>query len=176
MADSISNLSDLFLDMLKDIYYAEKKIYKSLPKLEKAVGKDSPLASAFKKHFHETEGQIERLEKVFEILGEKPKAKTCTAIDGILAEADDLIQDVENNATLEAGLLAGAQAVEHYEMARYGTLVEWAHTLGHDDAADLLEETLNQEKKTDQLLNDMALRDINQRAYDSQKESGEKAA
>ena len=166
---TVTNLSELFVDMLKDIYYAEKKILKALPKMEKAVGKDSKLATAFNKHFHETEGQVQRLEQVFELIGEKPKGKTCAAIEGLTEEAEELMKEVDCQATLEAGLLAGAQAVEHYEIARYGTLIEWAKMLGYKEAVKLLEETLNQEKKTDQSLNDMAVREINQRALDAQK-------
>ena len=164
---TIKNLNDLFVDMLKDIYYAEKKILKALPKMEKAVGKDSKLAIAFNKHFHETEGQVERLEQVFELIGEKPKGKTCDAIEGLTEEAEELMKNVDCIATMQAGLLAGAQAVEHYEMARYGTLVTWAKLLGHNDAAKLLQETLDQEKSTDKALNDMAVREINQSALDA---------
>ncbi len=165
---SVTTLNDLFVDMLKDIYYAEKKILKALPKMAKAIDKDFQLAAAFEKHREETEGQVQRLEQVFEIVGEKPKAKKCEAMEGLAKEADELIDEVDCEATLEAGLLAGAQAVEHYEMARYGTLIEWAKVLGHQDAADLLEETLEQEKNTDQLLNKMAVSMINKRAAQAQ--------
>ncbi len=170
---AVKNLSDLFLEMLKDIYYAEKKILKALPKMAKAVGKDTDLAQAFEKHREQTVGQIERLEQVFEIIGKKPKAKKCEAIEGLSKEADELMEEVDCNATLQAGLLAGAQAVEHYEIARYGTLVEWAKLLGHDDAAELLEETLEEEKETDELLTEMAADEINQRAADVEKSSSE---
>jgi ferritin-like metal-binding protein YciE len=128
--------------MLKDIYYAERKILKALPKMIKAVGRESKLGEAFEKHFEETEGQIERLEEVFESIGQKAKGETCQAIEGITEEAQDLMHEVDCKATLEAGLLAGAQAVEHYEIARYGTLVEWAKRLGHAHAVKLLEQTL----------------------------------
>jgi ferritin-like metal-binding protein YciE len=165
---AIVNLSDLFSDMLKDIYYAEKKILKALPKMAKKLGKDSELAAAFEKHRQETEGQVERLEQVFQIIGEKPKAKKCMAVEGITEEADELMSEVKCKETLEAGLLAGAQAVEHYEIARYGTLVEWAKLLGHDEAVQLLEETLEQEKKTDEILNKMAMDEINQKAMEAQ--------
>jgi len=169
----IADLNDLFADMLKDIYYAEKKILKTLPKLAKAVGKDSPLAAAFEKHRQETEGQVKRLEQVFGIIDQKPKAKKCDAIEGILKEGDALIKEVDCKATLRAGLLAGAQAVEHYEIARYGTLVEWAKRLGRQDAAELLEETLEQEKNTDSSLNEMAVKEINQAAVDALDEDEE---
>ena len=110
---TVANLTDLFTDMLKDIYYAEKKILKALPKMAKSLEKGSELAAAFEKHREETEGQVERLERVFEIFGQKPKAKKCDAMEGLAAEADELMKDVDCNATLEAGLLAGAQAVEN---------------------------------------------------------------
>ena len=170
---TVTTLNDLFMDMLKDIYYAEKKILKALPKMQKAVGKGSKLAGAFEKHYHETEGQVQRLEQVFEIMGQKPKGKTCDAIEGLTAEAEDLMKHCDCKATLEAGLLAGAQAVEHYEMARYGTLVAWASLLGHDDAADLLQETLDQEKNTDKSLNDLAESEINQKALEAQEDGEE---
>ncbi len=171
---SVITLEDLFLDMLKDIYYAEKKILKSLPKMAKKIGKNSDLAKAFLTHEEQTEGQIERLEQVFKIIDEKPKGKKCHAIEGILEEGEELMKEVKCNATLQAGLLAGGQAVEHYEMARYGTLVEWAKLLGHDDAAELLEETLDEEKKTDELLTEMAEKKINQAARDVMNEEEEK--
>jgi len=163
------NLSDLFLDMLRDIYYAEKKILKALPKMAKKLGYDSDLAVAFEKHRQETEGQVERLEQVFQIIGEKPKAKKCEAIEGISEEADELMSEVKCKDTLEAGLLAGAQAVEHYEIARYGTLVEWARLLGHEEAVELLQQTLEEEKKTDTILNKMAVEAINQKAMEAER-------
>ena len=169
--ESIVDLNELFIDMLHDIYYAEKKILKALPKMCKALEKGSQLTAAFEKHYEETIGQVERLDQVFEIIGEKPKAKKCDAIEGISQEADDLMEEVEDKAVLEAGLLAGAQAVEHYEMARYGTLIEWAKVLGYNEAAKLLHETLQEEKKTDQLLNKLAVSEINRRAAESAKTS-----
>ncbi|HEU0118141.1 MAG TPA: ferritin-like domain-containing protein [Alphaproteobacteria bacterium] len=164
---AIISLPDLFEDMLKDIYYAEKKILKALPKMSKKLGKQSKLAAAFDKHCLETEGQVERLEQVFRLINKAPKAKKCDAIEGLTAEADELMKNVECQATLEAGLLAGAQAVEHYEIARYGTLIAWAKLLDLDEAADLLEETLDQEKKTDDTLNDMAEDEINEKALEA---------
>ncbi|HVY13444.1 MAG TPA: ferritin-like domain-containing protein [Alphaproteobacteria bacterium] len=172
MSDVIT-LHDLFIDLLQDIYYAEKKILKALPKLAKAVGPKSKLAAAFLKHRDETEGQVERLEQVFKSIGERAKGKKCPAIDGITEEADELIKEVESLPTLEAGLLAGAQAVEHYEIARYGTLIEWARLMGHDEAVDLLEETLAQEKKTDASLTKLAESDINEKANDAANENNE---
>jgi ferritin-like metal-binding protein YciE len=161
---AVTDLNDLFVEMLKDIYYAEKKILKALPKMAKAVGQDSELAEAFETHREETEGQIQRLEEVFQLIGSKAKGKKCEAIEGLNKEAEEAIEEIEDQATLEAALLASAQAVEHYEIARYGTLVEWAKVLGHDDAVELLEETLEEEKKTDELLNEMAINSINERA------------
>ena len=165
---AIITLSDLFTDTLKDIYYAEKKILKALPKMAKSLEKGSSLAAAFEKHREQTEGQVERLEKVFKIIGKPAKGKKCEAIEGLSKEADELMEAVECTDTLEAGLLAGAQAVEHYEIARYGTLVEWAKLLGHEDAADLLQETLDEEKQTDELLNDMATSAINDKALEAE--------
>jgi ferritin-like metal-binding protein YciE len=167
----VITLHELFVDMLRDIYYAEKKILRALPKMAKAVGKQSRLAAAFETHREETEGQVERLEQVFKSIGEKPRGKKCAAIEGLTEEADELMDEVENAATLEAGLLAGPQAVEHYEIARYGTLLEWAKIMGHGEAVKLLEETLAEEKKTDQLLNKMATSRINQDAMDAANEN-----
>ncbi len=169
---AIADLEDLFTDMLRDIYYAEKKILRALPKLARAVRKETPeLSEVFEKHAEETQGQVERLEQVFEIIGRKATGKKCAAIEGILAEGEELMQNAECKCTLAVGLLAGAQAVEHYEVARYGTLVEWARLLGHDDAADLLQETLDQEKDTDSALSELALDHVNQAAVDQMGET-----
>lgn len=164
---SVDNLNDLFLETLKDVYYAEKKILKALPKMAKALGKESELAMAFEKHRQETEGQVQRLEEVFAIFGTKPKGKTCDAIEGLVKEADGLMKESGCDCAMAAGLLAGAQAVEHYEIARYGALAAWARLLGHEDAAELLEETLEEEKQTDALLTRMAEDSINQEALDA---------
>ncbi len=169
-------LDDLFCDMLQDIYYAEKKILKALPKMAKAVGKETKLAMAFNKHCEETEGQIERLEQVFEIIDKKAKGKTCPVIEGLIEEAEDLMDNVDCKQTLAAGLLAGGQAVEHYEIARYGTLVEWAKLLGHTKAVSLLEQTLAEEKKTDESLGKLAVQEINRSALESyKKDKGDEA-
>jgi ferritin-like metal-binding protein YciE len=167
----VITLHELFVDMLRDIYYAEKKILRALPKMAKAVGRQSQLAAAFETHREETQGQVERLEQVFKSIGEKPRGKKCAAIEGLTEEADELMDEVENAATLEAGLLVGAQAVKHYEISRYGTLLEWAKIMGHGEAVKLLEETLAEEKKTDQLLNKMATSRINQDAMDAANEN-----
>jgi ferritin-like metal-binding protein YciE len=161
MADK--NLNDLFLDTLKDIYYAEKQIYKSLPKMAKAA--QSPeLQAAFEKHHDETEGQIERLEQVFELLGKPARGKKCDAIEGILDEGKEIMDEYDGASALDAGLLAAAQAVEHYEISRYGTLSAWAGKLGMDDAVKLLDQTLAEEKKTDDTLSKIATTAVNAEA------------
>ena len=159
----MKDLSELFHHQLMDVYYAEKKILKSLPKMaEKA--KDQALAEAFNHHFTETEGHIERLERVFEILDKKPKAETCEALDGLVEEAEEIIKDAKSDAVRDAGLVAAAQAVEHYEIARYGTLVAWAKQLGLKEAAELLQETLDQEYAADEKLDKLAADKINKLA------------
>ena len=147
MAAAAKQLSVLFHDTLKDIYYAEKKILSALPKMAKAA-QDPELKAAFEKHEEETEGQIERLEQVFEIIGAPAKGKKCDAIEGILDEGKEVMQEYKGSPALDAGLLAAAQAVEHYEISRYGTLKSWATKLGHKQAVSLLDQTLQQEKKT----------------------------
>ena len=156
-------LEDLFLDTLKDIYFAEKKILTALPKMVKAA--QSPdLKAAFQKHAGETEDQVARLEQVFKSIGETPKAKTCDAIMGILDEGKEIMDDYKDMPALDAGLLAAAQAVEHYEMSRYGTLKCWASELGYKDAVRLLDATLNEEKKTDAALTKLAESEVNAHA------------
>jgi ferritin-like metal-binding protein YciE len=153
-------LKDLFLDTLKDIYFAEKKILSSLPKMAKAARSDK-LRAAFEKHQGETEGQIERLEQVFAAIDETPKGKTCDAIMGILDEGKEVMAEYKGMAALDAGLLAAAQAVEHYEISRYGTLKCWAGELGYKDAARLLDATLKEEKNTDSTLTQIAESEVN---------------
>jgi len=163
MATKDKDLNDLFLDTLKDIYYAEKKIFQALPKMAKAA--QSPkLKAAFEKHHDETEGQIERLEKIFELLDKPARGKTCDAIEGLLDEGKEIMDDYKGTEAIDAGLLAAAQAVEHYEMSRYGTLKAWAAQLGMNDAVKLLDETLQQERKTDKDLTALAEGDVNQEA------------
>ena len=153
-------LKDLFLDTLKDIYFAEKKILSALPKMAKAA--QSPkLKAAFEKHHAETDGQIDRLDRVFASIDENPKGKTCDAIMGILDEGKEIMDEYKGMPALDAGLLAAAQAVEHYEISRYGTLRTWAEELGYDDAAQLLEATLGEEKTTDKNLTALAKSVIN---------------
>jgi len=163
MAKELKKLDELFHDTLKDIYFAEKKILATLPKMSKAA--QSPeLKAAFEKHRGETEGHVDRLEQVFKIIGQKPQGKTCAAIVGITDEGAEIMEEYEGSPALDAGLLAAAQAVEHYEISRYGTLRTWAEELGHEDAAELLEETLEEEKATDEALTDIAESVVNQEA------------
>ncbi|MBR0556630.1 ferritin-like domain-containing protein [Ciceribacter sp. L1K23] len=153
-------LEDLFHDTLRDIYYAERKIVKTLPKMARAA-QDQKLKDAFAKHKDETEGQIERLQQVFDIIGKRARAKTCAAIEGIVEEGEEIMEEFKGTAALDAGLLAVAQAVEHYEISRYGTLRAWAVELGMKDAAKLLEETLDEESKTDETLSKLATSAVN---------------
>jgi ferritin-like metal-binding protein YciE len=156
-------LNDLFEDGLKDIYYAEKKILVALPKMAKAAESEE-LAAAFEKHKAETERQIQRLERVFDLLDQPAKGKKCPGIEGILEEGKEIMDEFRGTPALDAGLLAAAQAVEHYEIARYGTLIAWAQKLGLQDAADLFAETLEEEKSTDEALTELAEASINQYA------------
>ncbi|PIU05216.1 YciE/YciF ferroxidase family protein, partial [Methylobacterium sp. CG09_land_8_20_14_0_10_71_15] len=151
----IKTLDDLFVHTLQDIYYAENQITKALPKMI-AKATNAELKQGFERHLTETEGQIRRLEKVFEMHGHKPKAVTCPAINGIIEEADEVAGDVADKEVLDAALLASAQAVEHYEITRYGTLIAWAKQLGRDDCAGVLQENLDEEKATDAKLTRIA--------------------
>ena len=153
MADK--TLNDLFYGTLKDIYYAEKKILKALPKM--ARGAQSPkLKEAFEKHLEETHGHVERLQQVFDILGKRAVGKTCHAIEGIIEEGEEILEEYKGAPALDAGLVSSAQAVEHYEITRYGTLKRWAEELGLPDAAKLLDQTLAEESKTDAALTGLA--------------------
>ena len=163
MAKEPKKLADLFHDTLKDIYFAEKKILVALPKMAKATQSDD-LKAAFEKHEDETQEQVARLEKVFEEIGEKPQGKTCAAIMGILDEGKEIMDEYKGSPALDAGLLAAAQAVEHYEISRYGTLCTWAQELGHDNSAKLLQETLDEEEATDEALTELAESVVNQEA------------
>ena len=157
------NLETLFHETLKDIYYAERKILKALPKM--ARGAQSPeLKAAFEKHRDETEGQIERLQQVFELIGKRPQGKTCAAIEGILEEGEEILEEFKGQPALDAGLAAAAQAVEHYEISRYGTLKRWAQVLGMKDAVTLLDATLKEESMTDDALTALADKVANQKA------------
>ena len=163
MAKQPKTLEDLFHDTLKDIYFAEKKILSTLPKMAKAAQNDD-LKAAFEKHRDETEGQVERLEQVFEMIDKKPQGKTCAAIVGITDEGAEIMDEYKGMPALDAGLLAAAQAVEHYEISRYGTLRTWAEELGLDEAATLLQETLDEEEATDEALSELAKSVVNQQA------------
>lgn len=156
-------LDELFHDTLKDIYFAEKKILSTLPKMAKAAQSEE-LKAAFEKHHGETEGQIERLEEVFALIEKKPQGKTCAAIVGITEEGAEIMTEYKGTPALDAGLLAAAQAVEHYEISRYGTLRTWAEELGLDEAATLLQETLDEEEATDEALTEIAKSVVNQEA------------
>jgi ferritin-like metal-binding protein YciE len=160
---STKGLEDLFLDGLKDIYYAEKKITKALPKMARAAESDE-LVAGFEKHLAETEAQVERLEQVFQLLGKPARGKTCPAIDGILEEGEEIIQEYKGAPALDAGLVAAAQAVEHYEIARYGTLIAWAEQLGMGEAVELLKATLAEEEATDEALSALGEGGVNERA------------
>jgi ferritin-like metal-binding protein YciE len=163
MAKQLKKLDELFHDTLKDIYFAEKKILATLPKMAKAA--QSPdLKQAFEKHRGETEGHVARLEKVFGTIDKKPQAKTCDAIVGITDEGAEIMKEYKGSPALDAGLLAAAQAVEHYEISRYGTLRTWAQELGLDDAVRLLDQTLDEEKKTDATLTKIAEAVVNHQA------------
>jgi ferritin-like metal-binding protein YciE len=156
-------LDELFVETLKDIYYAEKKLATTLPKMAKAAQSEE-LTAAFEKHAEETEGQIGRLEEIFAMCDETPKGKTCDAINGLIDEGKEIMSEFKNSPAHDAGLLSAAQAVEHYEISRYGTLIEWAKKLGMRDAAALLNETLAEEKKTDQDLTKLATSIVNDMA------------
>jgi ferritin-like metal-binding protein YciE len=163
MAAKDKNLTDLFVETLKDIYFAEKQLLKALPKMAKSA-QSTQLRQAFETHRDQTETQIERLEKVFEMCGARAKAKTCDAILGIVEEGKDIMDEFKGSDALDAGLIAAAQAAEHYEISRYGALKTWAGQLGMRDAAMLLEETLKEEKQTDQILSQLAESSVNKKA------------
>ena len=156
-------LDELFHDTLKDIYFAEKKILSALPKMAKAA-RDGELQAAFEKHHGETETHVSRLEQVFSAIDAKPQGKTCDAIMGIIEEGQEIMKEYKGSPALDAGLVAAAQAVEHYEISRYGTLRTWAEELGLSDAAKLLEATLREEKVTDEALTQIAETVVNQEA------------
>jgi ferritin-like metal-binding protein YciE len=160
---SENSLQELFHDTLKDIYFAEKKILNALPKMAKAAQSED-LKAAFEKHEAETEEHVARLEKVFEEIDEAARGKTCDAILGIIEEGQEVMKEFKGEPALDAGLLAAAQAVEHYEIARYGTLKTWAEELGLKQAVKLLNETLAEEKKTDETLTKLAEQGVNQHA------------
>jgi ferritin-like metal-binding protein YciE len=159
----MKTMDQLFHALLQDVYYAEKELTKVLPKMAKEAD-DQELKKAFNDHLKETEGHVERLEKAFEMVGKPAKGKKCEAILGIVAEGKEVIDEVDDAQTLDAGLIAAGQAAEHYEIARYGTLCAWARLLGKPQIARLLHETLEEEKKADALLSKIAERSVNQQA------------
>lgn len=159
-------LEDLFVENLKDIYYAERKILKALPKMARGAQSEE-LKAAFKKHADETDVHVQRLEQVFEELGRPARGKTCPAIDGIIEEGEEVMEAFKGTPALDAGLIAAAQAVEHYEISRYGTLRRWAELLGLKEAVTLLNQTLEEESETDEALTSLADGSINQAALEA---------
>ena len=160
---ALRSMEDLFLHTLKDIFYAERQILRSLPRMMKKAGSPE-LRKALELHREETERQVERLQTIFESLDTAARGVKCEAIEGIIAEAEHLAEEIDDNHILDAGLIGSAQAIEHYEITRYGTLIAWAEQLGMKDAAKLLRETLEEEKRTDQLLTELAETRINKQA------------
>ncbi len=159
----MENLHDLFEETLRDIYYAEKAILKALPKMAKKASSED-LTAAFEEHREQTEGHVQRLEEIFKMLDKAARGKKCDAIEGLAKEADEIIKEADSDTVRDAGMLAAAQAVEHYEISRYGTLRAWAKMLGMSEAAQLLEQTLQEEKETDEKLTQLAESEINVKA------------
>lgn len=164
-ASKTKTMHDMFLDELRDTYDAEKQLIKALPKMAKTASAPE-LRAAFTAHLNETRGQVERLESVFASLDQKPRGKHCSGMAGILEEGKAILEEELDDTTMDACLIAGAQRAEHYEMAAYGTLVAWAHAMNHAEAAELLEQTLDEEKAADQKLSSLAEGGINQEAAD----------
>jgi ferritin-like metal-binding protein YciE len=159
----IKTMDDLFVHTLQDIYYAEQQITKALPDMVKKAS-NPQLKQGFEAHLRETENHVKRLEQVFELLGKKAKGVDCPAIDGILKEAKEVAGEVADQTVLDAALIAAAQAVEHYEMTRYGTLIAWAKQLGRNNVVTLLNQTLDEEKATDKKLTSVAEAQVNRKA------------
>jgi len=160
---AVKTMDDLFLHLLKDMYHAEKQLLKALPKMAKN-SESEQLKKALTNHLAETEDQVKRLEEVFDLLGKKAQGIPCKAMQGLVEEGKEAMEEVEDPQVLDAALLSDAQAVEHYEISRYGTLIAWANQLGLNDAVRLLEQTLAEEKNADKLLNEIALGNVNQKA------------
>jgi ferritin-like metal-binding protein YciE len=160
---AVKTLEDLFHETLKDIYYAEKKLVKTLPKMAKKATAPE-LKLAIQGHLKETETHVKRIEQIFEDMGKRAVAKKCEALEGLIKETDEVTADIEDKETLDSAIISSAQTVEHYEIARYGTLSAWAHELGMDDAAGLLEATLEEEKAADKKLSGLAEEQVNHRA------------
>lgn len=159
----IKTMDDLFVHTLRDIYYAEKQITKALPEMIEKTS-NPQLKQGFQTHLRETEGHVKRLDQVFELIGKKAQGVDCPAIDGIIKEANEVAGEVADKSVLDAALIAAAQAVEHYEMTRYGTLIAWAKQLGHNNVVTLLNQTLDEEKATDKKLTSMAEAQVNRKA------------
>jgi len=160
---SDKGLEELFEDTLRDIYYAERQILKALPKMARAAQSED-LRAGFEHHREQTQGQIDRLEQIFELLGQRPRGKTCDAILGIIEEGKEIMDEYKGTSAIDAGLVSSAQAVEHYEIARYGTLKTWAKQLGMAEAAALFDETLKEEVETDKILSQLATSQANRKA------------
>jgi ferritin-like metal-binding protein YciE len=163
LSKDITTLDELFMHTLQDIYYAESQITKAMPTMIKKAS-DPQLKQGFQTHLAETENQVKRLEQVFKMLGQSAKGVDCPAIDGILEEANEVAGEVTNKAVLDAALVASAQAVEHYEISRYGTLIAWAKQLGHTDCVSLLQQNLGEEQATNKKLTTMAEQGLNRKA------------
>ncbi len=159
----IKTLEDLFTETLKDMYYVEKKLVKTLPTMEKKAV-DQELKDAINSHAAETETHVARLEQVFEACEIKPQAKKCEALEGLLEEANEVLEDMKDDRAMDAAIISSAQTAEHYVMARYGSLIAWARELGFNEAADIMQETLDEEESADQKLSDIAEDAVNQRA------------
>jgi ferritin-like metal-binding protein YciE len=159
----MKSMNDLLLTYAQDMYYAERQIIKALPKMARA-SENEELKQALTHHREETQGHVERLQQVFEMMGKRARGQTCEAINGIIEEGEEIVQDFEQGAVRDTGILASAQAVEHYEMARYGTMIAWAKACGMNDMARVLQETLDEEKKADALLNQIANKSLNKAA------------
>lgn len=155
--------NELMLSFMQDVYYAERQILKALPKMARAA-QNEKLKEALNHHREETQMQVERLQKAFEALGKRARGQTCEAINGIIEEGEEIVEEFSAGDVRDAGIIAAAQAVEHYEMARYGTIVAWAKACGQKEVAQLMQETLNEEKKADTLLNELANKQVNQSA------------
>ena len=160
---TVKSVNDLLLDELRDMYHAERQLVRALPKMAKRAKSDK-LRQAFEHHLEETKGHVDRLEQVFEKLDTRTRAKRCEAMEGLLEEAEELMEEITTPEVLDAALIAAAQKVEHYEIASYGTVHALAEELGHNEVASLLEATLNEEKAADQKLNEIALSDVNKTA------------
>ncbi|MDB6016017.1 MAG: ferritin-like protein [Pedosphaera sp.] len=161
--ETINSLDAIFLQEIKDLYSAEKQLTKALPKVAKKASSPE-LKSAIEEHLHQTEGHVNRLEEVFRILGQPPKARTCAAMKGILEEASEIMSQKADPSVLDAALVGAAQKVEHYEIASYGTIVQWAKEMGREDIKNLLGQTLDEEEKADQKLTELATTSINRKA------------